>query len=126
MLNKIKKGLGLSLLFVISLCFASEHFLMPGVSIDFEFPPHSPQVLTNMFFWTLAANCRIISQDESNDIFVRMRASTGKVNGLFLKKGDELTITVHPNDILNLLANPGAQVELTNLGEHSVIGACIA
>ena len=78
MLNKIKKGLGLSLLFVSSLCFASEHFLMPGVSIDFEFPPHSPQVLTNMFFWTLAANCRIISQDESNDIFVRMRASTGK------------------------------------------------
>jgi hypothetical protein len=126
MLKKIRNLFGLCLVVGSSFCFASEHLLVPGLTVDFSFPPNSPQVLTNAFFWTLTANCKVISEDESNDMYVRMLASTGKVNNMPLKKGDEMSIVVHSNDILSLLANPGAQVELTNLGEHTVKAACTA
>jgi len=126
MLKKIRNLFGLCLVAGSSFCFASEHLLVPGLTVDFNFPPNSPQVLTNSFFWTLTAKCVVIGDDKANNMHVKMLASTGKVNNTPLKKGDVMDIIVHSNDTLSLVANPGAQVELTNQGEHTIKAACTA
>lgn len=126
MVKKIKIVLGALLLLGGSFCYAAEYYLSPGITVDFPLPPHEPQVLTNSFFWTLTANCKVMSEDPSDDIFTEVLAGTGKVNNMPVKKGDTLTVTVHPKDTLYLVANSGSRVQLTNLGEHLVVGACTA
>lgn len=126
MVKKIKIVLGALLFMSGTFCYAAEYYLNPGITVDFPLPPHEPQVLTNSFFWTLTASCRVVSEDPSDDIYTEILAGTGKVNNMPVKKGDTLTVTVHPRDILNLVADKGSRVQLTNMGEHLVVGACTA
>jgi len=120
----LKKVLAISLLLCCSLSHASEILLAPKLSMDFSFIPNTPQVFSNILFWSVTAKCLIVTEDPSDDLYVRVLSKQGQVNGIPVREGDQIIITVHSSDTLNLQANSGAKIEITNLGDHIVTETC--
>ncbi|MDX1838824.1 hypothetical protein DIZ81_13710 [Legionella taurinensis] len=103
---------------------ATHHELAPGITVEYDLPPNSPQVFSNYFFWTVTATCVMHSEDPSNNILVKALSKSGKINGMPLTKGQQTVITIHNRDHIEISADSGAQVELTNYGPHTVKATC--
>lgn len=95
-----------------------------GATVEYEFLPNQPLVLTNYMFWTIKANCRITTEDASNPLYVVGLAKKGEINNIPLAAGQSLHVTVYPTEILRLSADSGAKVEITNIGAHAVKATC--
>ncbi|ARB93694.1 hypothetical protein [Legionella longbeachae] len=100
------------------------HALQQGVTIEYELPSNDPQEFANPMYWAIVAKCKIITEDENNDLLVEALAKQGKVNETPLSKGQVLQITVYPHQILKLSADSGAKVKITNLGQHTIKASC--
>jgi hypothetical protein len=103
---------------------AQPHEMSLGFSIDYVFKPNEPQDLVNNFFFTIEANCKVKSTDESDDLLAKMLNGSSTVNSNKLNLGDEIKVTVRNNDILHIVAPSGAKVRLTNLGLTEFIANC--
>ena len=97
-----------------------------ATTIEYELVPHVPQLFTNYLFWRIDATCVINTEDESDVFFIEALAKKGKINDTNLSKGESLRLTVHPNEIMYLSAESGAQVRMTNEGQHTVKATCSA
>ncbi len=97
-----------------------------GITVEYQLAPNQPQVFTNYMFWAVEANCKILTSDESNSLRVVALAKKGKVNDVPMSSGQTLYVTVHQNENLKVAADSGAKVEITNLGEHTVVATCTA
>lgn len=97
-----------------------------GATIEYILQSNVPEPVANFFMWTIEAECKIVSEDPSNDILFVALAKKGKVNNMDLIAGQSLRITVHPNDIVKLSADSGARVDITNFGPHTVKAICTA
>lgn len=103
---------------------ATNYNLAPAVTVEYDLPTNKPQVFSNYFFWTIKAVCTIHTQDSNDDILIKALNKKGKINGIPLSKGETLVVTVHNGDKMEISAESGAQVELTNHGLHSVKATC--
>lgn len=124
MLKKVSRVVGLSFALFGSASFAATYLLTPNLSADFDFPANAPQVLKNYFFWTINATCTLKTPDSSDDFYVKMLNKSAKVNGIKLSKGETMTFVVHNGDKLQISADAGAEVELTNNGVNTVKASC--
>lgn len=97
-----------------------------SITVEYELLPNEPQVFTNYMFWAVEANCKIITEDSSNILYVVALAKKGKINDMPLLAGQSLQVTVHPEEYLKLNADSGAKVEITNYGDHTVKAICTA
>ena len=124
------KKLGFSLLCVAAsiatsnYAVAKNNILQAGATLEYELHPNQAQTFSNLMLWEVEAKCKVISTDESNVIQAVATAKTGKLNDMPWEKGDILFVTVHNGEIFKLTAARGAQVKLTNLGEHLVRAIC--
>jgi hypothetical protein len=100
------------------------HNLQAGITMEYELPANDPQLFTNYMFWTIEANCTLTTEDESNELYVEAVKKKGKVNESSLSQGETMSLIVHNNEVLRLSADSGAQVRITNLGEHIVKAKC--
>lgn len=100
--------------------------LLPGITVEYELQPNEPQLFINYMFWPIDATCKIISEDESNELFIEAKARKGKINDATISEGQTLTVVVHPNENLKLGADSGAKVQITNRGNHVVKATCSA
>ncbi len=98
--------------------------LQPGATIEYELPPNEAQTFSNYTFWEVEARCKIITEDESNVLYAVATAKKGKLNDIPWSKGDSLRLAVHNGEILKITAASGAQVKITNEGEHLVRAIC--
>lgn len=97
-----------------------------GNSIDYTLLPQEPQVFTNVFYWVIKANCTIYSDIEDNNILIKFLKKTGSVNNQHLNAGDELNITLHNEEVISIVSNPGSKVELVNQGNTTIKATCVA
>ncbi|RUR13278.1 hypothetical protein [Legionella sp. km772] len=123
------KKIGFSLLCVAasissSYAVSKNNILQAGATLEYELPPNEAQTFSNYMFWEVEADCKIFTQDEGNVLFAKATAKKGKLNGIPWVKGDTLRVTVHDGEILKITASPGAQVQITNEGEHLVKAIC--
>lgn len=102
------------------------HTIQPGVTIEYELPPNEPQVFINYMFWEIVANCKITTVDENDELLAEALAKKGKVNNIEVSKDNSLRLSVHPGDNLQLSAESGAKVKITNFGQHTVKATCTA
>lgn len=102
------------------------HSLQSGVTIVYDLPPNEPQQFINYMFWTVEAECKLTSPDESNEFFAKALAKKGKINGITLSSGHNISLTVRSGDVMKLSAESGAKVEITNLGPSTVKATCTA
>lgn len=93
--------------------------------MEYELPANDPQVFINPTFWSITATCTIHTESPAS-VFIRGLNKSGKVNGIPIKKDDTLTIEIHDNDLLEIVADSAAKVELTNLSEETVKATCKA
>ena len=93
---------------------------------DYELPANEPVVFSNIFMWSISANCVILSEKEDNFISFKLLRKSGSINETPLSSGDEMSLIVHPNDTFYVTALPGAKVELINHGDKSIIARCSA
>ena len=97
-----------------------------SITVEYELLPNEPQLFTNYMFWAVEANCKIITEDSSNLLYVVALAKKGKINDMPLVAGQSLQVTVYPEEYLKLSADSGAKVEITNYGDHTVKAICTA
>lgn len=126
MFKKISVGLlcASSLLCGSNAFSANEHILSQGLAVEYQFPPNSPQVFSNIFFWTIKASCTVTSNTPNHYMAAKMLSKTGSVNGQPLNAGDETGLMSQPGDVLQITADPGAKVELTNRGTDTITASC--
>lgn len=102
------------------------HSLQQGITIEYQLPSNEPQVFINYMFWPVEANCKITTEDESDEFLVVGLAKKGKINDIQITAGQSLRIHVHHGENLKLNAESGAKVEITNFGDHTVKATCTA
>lgn len=103
---------------------AMNHELSQGVSIEYEFLPDTPELLTNYTIFKINASCTIQTSPGDHIIHIRDINRKGSINGEELEKGDEINVVVHNNDQLTLTAQSGAQVEFTNRSSTPIKALC--
>ena len=123
------KKIGLSLLCAAATLSTNVYALQNnalqfGTTIDYELKPNVAQLFTNYTFFTVTANCKISTQDESNVFFAKALAQSGKIDNQPLNKGDSTRVTVRNGQTIVLTAAKGAQVSITNEGLHTVKVSC--
>jgi hypothetical protein len=104
----------------------NQHQLQITPSVDYELPSEEPQVFSNIFRWTINAECTVLQSDESSSLLFKVLRKTGTINDITLSRGESLRIDVHPDEIFQIAAVSGAAVELTNEGETTLITHCSA
>lgn len=95
-----------------------------GLTVEYDLPPNDPQIFINYMFWAIEVTCKIIANDESDALNIVALAKKGKINDISIYAGQTLQIIVHPDENLNLSADSGAKVEITNLGLNLVKASC--
>ena len=102
----------------------TNHTFVQGLSVEYELPPHDPQIFSNVFFWTVKATCIVISESQDNAISITVVRKSGSVNGIALTTGDTMSLIVHPGEKINISADSGAKVELLNLENITIKANC--
>src|SRR5687768_2887364 len=101
----------------------SSSYAFDSLSRDYEFPPNSPLLLTNLFPWQLKMNC-IITTSNSNMLSIVMIKNSGSINGHVLNEGENARIEAKNQDHLVIQVDLNAQVEITNQGSSMVLANC--
>jgi hypothetical protein len=123
------KKLGLSLLCAAATLSSNvyalqNNALQNGTTIDYDLKPNVAQLFTNYTFFTVTANCKITTEDESDVFYAIALAQSGKIDDQPLSKGQSTRVTVRNGQTMVLSANKGAQVSITNEGLHTVKVSC--
>jgi hypothetical protein len=125
MRKKLKTALFcISALLATPVISASPYLFQVSPSVDYELPPNDPKVISNVFRWTINAECTVVESDETSSILFKILRKTGTINQIILAKGETLRVAVHPDDTFQVIAIPGASVELTNEGETTITARC--
>lgn len=93
-------------------------------SINLDLEPETPRILINYTLYTLEGVCVYTLQEESAVVDVKVLSRSGEINGQPVVEGDEFTITVHNGTHMNLLAKPGARVQLINHSNVTIHAVC--
>lgn len=104
--------------------FATTYDLAPSASMEYKLAVDKPTEFVNHLYWSITATCTFHSEDESDDMVIKMLSHSGKINGNAINKGEMMTITVHNNERMKITADSGAKVELTNKGLHMIKASC--
>ena len=106
-------------------CYSmATHTLRPGVTLEYDLPPHTPQLFVNYMYWSVEALCTIVMEDEAVDLFVEAIDRTGKINDIPIVKGEKRTVPVVAGDKLKLNADARAKVQITNMSDRMVHATC--
>lgn len=125
MIRKIGLFLCLSTNLLSQNVFAAPmHVFQAGPAAEYILPVEEPQIIANVFLWTVKATCKVTSENESNLLAFEVRRKSGSLNGTKLSVGDTMSLLVYNNDKFIITAAPGAQVELVNHGEQKVRALC--
>ena len=103
----------------------TQNQVMPQASsLDYELLPHAPQVFSNVLFYTAKVNCQVISDLPTNAINIAVLKYSGSINGMPLSAGQSLVWVAHPGEVVNIVADKGGKVELTNLENQTIRASC--
>jgi hypothetical protein len=95
-----------------------------AVGLEFVFLPSIPIRIENPLSRTMDAKCTIESQETQNELIGVMKIKTASINNMPLSPGDGVSILVKNGDIMRIIADFGARIEMTNHGEGVVRAVC--
>lgn len=127
MKNWLKCTLLMVSFFIATPVFASnQHVLQIGPYFDYLLPSNQPQIFSNIFRWTIYAECSIIKGGDENKLTFKILRKTGTLNDITLSRGESLTINLMHQEKFLMIAVPGAAVEITNESDLDVVARCSA
>ena len=102
------------------------HTLLRGLTLEYDLPPHDPQVFVNYMFWSIEAKCKITSELDNVDLFAEALVKRGKINDITIDSGQSIQLNIHSGEHIKLNADSGAKVQITNMSDHMVHATCIS
>ncbi|KTD61481.1 hypothetical protein [Legionella shakespearei] len=94
------------------------------ISRTYEFEPGIPLNIDNPLFWQLDTLCTIDIKDPEIRLTGVMKRKNGEINGWVLKQGESISVVVKNKDVMHIIADVGARVEITNQGQSVVVATC--
>ncbi|MDF1758616.1 MAG: hypothetical protein P1U74_10020 [Legionellaceae bacterium] len=95
-----------------------------GAGITYSLKASESVLISNPYLWTVSAVCVIKNKDDDNFLTITVTRKQGTLNDQVLKKGDSMTIRLNSKEKMNITANPGAEVELLNIGKKTIVTEC--
>lgn len=108
--------------FCLMLCLP--FYVYSAITRTYHFPPNQAVTIHNPLYWELDTHCKISSADTADKLVGFMVHKNGKINGISIKQGQDLTVTVHPGEDFHLQADFQAVVKVTNYGQSMVSAKC--
>lgn len=102
-------------------CFALQGH---GQGMNLQLSPKQDKVIANNTLWTIHATCKIHSDTNKKTIRVEGVKNTSHVNGKPLTAGHSTSMVVYDQKTIEVSAEPGAEVTITNLSNDSVEAVC--
>lgn len=112
----------ITILCVITACFFSSQSQAQGMNL--QLAPNTDKVISNNTLWTIHATCEMHSTASKKTIRVNGVKNISHVNGKSLTAGQSTSMTVYAEKTIEVSAEPGAQVTITNLGNDAVEAVC--
>ena len=126
MFKKVLLSISLAVSVIAAPVYAlPEIYLGQANGVEFILPPNESQIFTNVFMWTINANCEILcDKNEVNTVYFKVLKKTGSLNGMSLKSGDSMNLDLHSKDEMLISSSPGSKVELKNIGRTTIHAYC--
>lgn len=87
--------------------------------------PNESRQLTNRMMWTINATCKIHCTSQTHTkIKISVLKNSGSVNGKNLLSGQTTFVKIKNNASISVRAEPGAQINLMNLGGDRLQAVC--
>ena len=67
------------------------HTLQLGTAIDYELPSKQPQILSNVFKWTVTADCKLIETEQAHELTFKVLRKKISFNEIILSRGEKIT-----------------------------------
>ncbi|MDP1604546.1 MAG: hypothetical protein Q8M03_14915 [Legionella sp.] len=112
------------LLCVLGLLLSHSTFAMDFVSRNYEFKPGIPQAVENPVWWQLHISCAITATDDADVLTGIMKKKSASINGVVLKEGESTSLSVKNGDMMYIVIDASARVEITNYGKSTVKAKC--
>lgn len=98
---------------------------IPSLShaLDLQLPPKDSKIFENNYGITVHAVCKIQCA-KSDKIQVRIINNQGAINGKNLSNGESTSLVIHNQDAIQVAAEPGTKVSLTNLSNEKIQASC--
>ncbi|WP_133130818.1 hypothetical protein [Legionella yabuuchiae] len=104
---------------------AHETYLTPAMSFNYELKPNMPELITNISWWSISAECTVSTEEDSTKISILNNKKSVSINGQKLAPNQKIVMDFKDKDVFTILADSGAQAELINLGEKVVKARCM-
>lgn len=110
-----------SLVGITAVCFSLQTH---SQGMNLQLNPNQDKVITNNTLWTIHATCKIHSDNNKKTIRVEGIKNTSSVNGKSLTAGHSTSMVVYDQKTIEVSAEPGAEVTITNMSNDSVEAVC--
>lgn len=94
-----------------------------AMQLSLTLGPKGSKLITNNFSTIMNANC-VVQSGSKNKVIVSVLKNKGRVNGKNLTNGQTTLVRVNTNDSINVSAEPGTEVTLSNQGLDQVKAMC--
>lgn len=105
-----------------ALLLCSQAIQAQNMSLDLQ--PKQNKVLSNSTLWTIHATCQIKTSSGKKTIKIKGNKDGSQVNGKELSVGQATSLTIYSENTVEVTAEPGAQVTISNMSDEPVKAVC--
>jgi hypothetical protein len=111
--------------FLTATLFLTTH-VAQAYNVNLALKPKEDKVLSNSSLWTITATCQIKSSANKKTIKIRGNKDGSRVNGKTLTAGQATSLTIYAEKTIEVTAEPGAEVTISNMSDEPFIATCSA
>lgn len=115
--------------FAIAAVFSSNLMAMnqdvaPNFNLNYSLQPNSPEPFYNIQMSPVHIDCQYKTREPSVSVEVVVLKRGGELDDRVIKEGDAFTVMVENGSKMKIMAQAGAQVQLTNKGNFPIDATC--
>lgn len=100
--------------------------IVHAYNMNLALKPNEHKVISNSSLWTIHATCQIKAGATKKTIKIKGNKDGGQVNGHSLNAGQATSMTVYTEKTIEVTAEPGAEVTISNLSDEAFTAVCSA
>lgn len=95
-------------------------------NMNLAIQPKENKILNNSSLWTIHATCQIKSSANKKTIKIKGNTDGSRVNGKTLHAGQATSMTIYAEKTIEVTAEPGAEVIISNMSDEPFTAVCSA
>lgn len=114
---------GLNTLFLATALFCATQGLN-AQNMNLDLKPNQDRVLNNSTLWTIHATCKIHGGTNKKTIKIKGTTNGSQINGKQIAVGKATSLTMYTDKTVDVIAEPGAQVTISNMSSEPLTAVC--